>query len=305
MPSKYRYRLLPALSLIAATAMLFSGCSFFEPSAEHGAQTTESATQFDTIEFETVEPELPPKPPVIVDRTGEEIYEAHSELTPVNYDSPALLPCTADAGQSYIDNITFLCDSPFYWLKLYGLLSGGHQTTQVWTGPEGTMTLGFLDGFYILDPIDGVQRTIPETAALHKPPMILITVGINGVALWGEEKFKAEYVKLIEDIKEASPDTEIVLQSIMPISPRYANWGLITNATITAANAWILEVAEECGLHYLDTFSVLLGEDGNVRPELIQGDGLHANEDGLKLALKYIRTHAYIPETDVADVSGS
>ncbi|MBR3639886.1 MAG: hypothetical protein IKN50_04695, partial [Clostridia bacterium] len=213
-----------------------------------------------------------------------------------NYGSPALLPRTVDAGQDYIDGITFLCDSPFYWLKLFGLLSDGYDTTRIWTGPEGTMTLGYLDGFEILDPSDGALRTIPETAALRRPPMMIITVGINGVALWYEAEFRAAYVRLIEEIRTASPDTEILLQSILPIAPSYAHWGEITNASITEANAWILEIAEECGLHYLDTFSALLGEDGNIRSDLVQDDGLHANEEGLKLALSYIRTHAYIPD---------
>jgi lysophospholipase L1-like esterase len=164
------------------------------------------------------------------------------------------------------------------------------------------MTLGYLRGFNILDPFDNVERTIPETAALHRPPMMIITVGINGVALWDEAKFKEEYVHLIDEIKAASPDTEILLQSILPIAPSYAHWGEITNESITAANAWILAVAEECGLHYLDTFSVLVGDDGNIRPDLVQEDGLHANEDGLKLALEYIRTHAFLPAADAEDV---
>lgn len=292
-------RLLPLAALIAALLLLFSSCGPQRPADSDTVTETETAVETATAaptgtvaatESETAESEP------TADRTGEEIYLSHPELTPVDYDSPALLPRTEDAGQEYVDNITFLCDSPFTWLKLFGMLPGGVDTTQVWTGPEGTMTLGYLDGFEILDPIDGVLRTIPETVALHKPPMILITVGINGVALWGEEEFKGAYVRLINEIKEASPDTVILVQSILPIAPSYVHWGMITNESITAANAWILEVAEQCGLHYLDTFSVLVGEDGNIRPELVQDDGLHANEDGLNLALEYIRTHAFIPE---------
>ena len=297
-----------SLFLTLAMLLLLASCAILNPpsDAEVPAGTaekmqpeapteTEAQIQTEEPEPDTVETE-PEKPEA--DRTGEEVYLAHSELTPVNYDSPALLPRTEDAGQSYIDNITFLCDSPFYWLKLYELLSDGFATTQIWTGPEGTMTLAYLRWYEILDPIDNVLRTIPEAVAAHKPPMILITVGINGVALLDEEGFKEEYIHLIDEIKNASPDTVIVLQSILPISPMYANWGMITNASITAANSWILEVAEICGLHYLDTFSVLVGDDGNIRPDLVRADGLHANEEGLKLALEYIRTHAYTPAVD-------
>ena len=293
-------RILSAAALIAALLLLFSSCRILR--SADGEQTETDVRSETDVQTETAaptEPETTETEPTVpaVDRTGEEIYRAHGELTPVNYDSPALLPRTADAGQGYIDGITFLCDSPFYWLKLFGLLSGGYDTTQVWTGPEGTMTLGFLDGFEILDPVDGALRTIPETVALRRPPVIMITVGINGVALWYEAEFREAYVRLIDWIRTASPDTEIILQSILPIAPSYAHWGEITNASITEANAWILEIAEDQGLHYLDTFSALLGEDGNIRSDLVQNDGLHENEEGLKTALEYIRTHALTVNT--------
>lgn len=243
-------------------------------------------------EITATEPETTAAP---VDRTAEDVYLAHTELTPVDYDSPALLPISEDAGQNYIDSLTFLCDSPTYWLKLYELLSGGYGTTQVWTGPEGTMTLAYLRDFKILDPIDGVERTIPETVAKHKPPMIVIALGVNGIAFMDQEYFTEEYSHLIEVIQEASPQTEILLQSIYPISPNFDGWGSITNAKITAANHWILRMAEKYDLHYLDTFSCLVGEDGNIEPELVMKDGLHPNKDGLTKVLEYLRTHAYQP----------
>ena len=282
-----------ALFLIFVFILSAAGCAFGPAGADPTGGTTTSPADDITTATET---EAETDPPAEVDRRAAEVYINHPELTPVDYGSPALLPISEDAGQEYIDNITFLCDSPFYWLKLYGLLSDGYDTTQVWTGPEGTMTLAYLRGFGILDPIDGVERTIPEAVAAHKPPFILITVGINGVSFMDEAYFRTEYQNLIDEIRTNSPDTVIVLQSILPISPAYRNWGDITNVTITAANAWILRLAEENGLKYLDSFSCLVGEDGNIRPELVMKDGLHANEAGLKLVLEYIRTHAYKPE---------
>ncbi len=285
------------ISLLLLFVLLFSACTGGKtaepaPSGETEPAQTAAVTDAQTSAAPTDEPTTS----ALIDRTAEDVYLNHPELTPVNYASPALLPASADAGQEYIDSITFVCDSPFYWLKLYGLLTGGTDTTQVWTGPEGTMTLAYLRDFKILDPFDKVERTIPDTAALHKPPMVLITIGINGVSFMDEEYFKTEYRHLIDVIHEASPETTILVQSILPIAPTYKNWGKITNATITAANRWIMEVAEEYGLHYLDSFSVLVGDDGNIKPELVMKDGLHANKDGLTLVLKYIRTHAYLKE---------
>ena len=285
--------------LLVLSLLALNACSLGrDGSAASGRQAAEGESGQTGADASSAQPDGVPvtepvtEPPKEVDRTAEEVYAQHEELTPVNYDSPALLPKCDDKGQEYIDSIVFVCDSPTYWLKLYGLLSDGYNTKQVWTGPEGTMTLGYLDGFKILDPNDGAERTIPETAALRRPERVLITIGINGVGLWTEEeRFVAEYKKLIDWIRTASPDTEIILQSILPISPAYRGWGKITNATITRANSWILKTAEEYGLGYLDSFSVLVGEDGNIQKELVQKDGLHPNKDGLTKVLEYIRTH--------------
>ena len=46
---------------------------------------------------------LATEPAPEVDRLAEEIYKNHPELTPVNYESPALLPKSEDAGQEYIE----------------------------------------------------------------------------------------------------------------------------------------------------------------------------------------------------------
>lgn len=236
-----------------------------------------------------------PKMKPEADRRAEPIYQAHPELTSVNYDSPALLPASDDAGQEYLDRITFLCDSPTYWLKPFGMLKGGTHTTQIWTGSEGTMTLAYLRGFHIPDPYNHVERTIPEMMARHRPAIMIIALGINGISFMDEAGFIREYSHLIEELQAASPDTQLILQAMYPISPSFRYWGDITNASVTRGNAWILRIAEEYGLPYLDTFAALLGEDGNARPDLMMNDGLHPNQEGLTRVLDYIRTHAWQP----------
>ena len=270
--------------LLAAVLLLCSACvtRSVVVAGDDTAAQTETAPA----------PESTTAAPRPVDRRAESVYQANPNLTPLNYDSPALLPISDDMGTAYLDRITWLCDSPTYWLKLYELLSAGYNTTQIWTGPEGTMTLAYLRDFKILDPIDNVERTIEEAVALHKPPFIQIALGINGISFMDEAYFTEEYTHLIDVIQAASPDTTIVLQSIYPISPNYANWGQITNDTVTAANSWILHIAEQYGLKYVDAFSCLVGEDGNIIPELVMTDGLHPNKDGLTRVLEYIRTHA-------------
>lgn len=243
----------------------------------------------------TATPIPTPTPKPQPDRSAAVIYEANPELTPVDYDSPALLAPTEDMGQDYIDKITFICDSPTYWMWPHELLSDGKNSKQIWTGPEGTMTLAYQSTYWILDPYDKIERPIREVVERHKPDYIMIALGINGIMFMDEDYFTEEYTDLVTDIQAISPGTTLILQSIYPITHRYRHYGAITNAMITEGNSWILKIAEKTHCKYLDTISVLLNDEGNAKDELMRKDGLHPNDDGLRLILQYIRTHGFVP----------
>lgn len=219
------------------------------------------------------------------------LYETNISFTPINYESTAYSKLSKDLGQSYIDKLTFLCDSPMYWLWPNGLLKGGQNTKQIWTGPTGTMTLAYQGSFNILDPYDFIEKPIRDVVREHTPEYLVIALGINGISFMDERDFLAEYTDLVTDIQEISPDTKVLFQSIHPITKSYKYSGSITNDTITKANSWILSIAEETGCMYLDTFSVFFNDDGTINSKLFKGDGLHPNVEGLELALEYIRTH--------------
>lgn len=205
--------------------------------------------------------------------------------------TPATLSETEDMGQEYIGRITFLGDSTTYGLKYYGVLAGGKDTTQVWTPASGTLAVFSQSIATIVYPDTGTEITIREAAALNQPELMVITLGVNGVSSMDEEYFKSEYTDLIEGILEASPETVIILQSILPVAAHYENQTSINNEKISRANIWIEEIARAAGLGYLDTYSALVGEDGFLPNEYQNGDGLHLNEAGFNLILEYIRTH--------------
>lgn len=250
---------------------------------------TTPTTVVTTTTLPTTSPPVPQ-----VDRSAAYIYEANPKLTAVNYDSPALLAPSKDMGMEYVDRITFICDSPTYWMWPLELFSDGKDSKQIWTGPEGTMTLAYQGSYRILDPYDKVERPIRDVVALHPPDILIIALGINGISFMDEAYFSQEYRNLVTDIQEISPDTIIILQSIYPITRRYKHYGSITNAKITEGNSWIMAIAEEVGCPYLDTISVLLNDEGMAKDELMLKDGLHPNREGLTLILDYIRTHAYV-----------
>ena len=242
----------------------------------------------------TPEPTPEPTPDITPDPTPTP-FPGHAQI---DTNSPALLRGTADMGQEYIDSITFLGDSTTYGLKAYAVLTDGKKTKQVWTPSNGTLTLsyqGFVDIWY---PDEDVEISIRDAVERKKPERMIITLGVNGIAFMDKDYFISEYTDLVTSIQEISPDTQIILQSIFPIASNYEYQKDINNVKICDANTWILSVAEATGVKFLNTYTVLIGDNGYMNDKYQNGDGLHLNGDGFAVVLDYIRTHGYVKTED-------
>lgn len=201
---------------------------------------------------------------------------------------------TPDMGQEYLDKIVFLGDSRTYSYKFYGVLSGGKNTTQVWTPRSGTMTLASQGYAMIYYPETGTDISIRDAVKLKQPEYMVIGLGTNGVSFMSEESFKAEYRALINDIKKISPNTKVMINSIFPIANYYERLDLINNKKIAECNQWLVEIAEETGAKYLNTAEVLVDEQGWLNINYDNGGGAtHLNKQGNDIVMQYIRTHGY------------
>ncbi len=216
--------------------------------------------------------------------------------SPVANDPPAggdvVLPQTADAGMAYQDKLTFVGDSLTAHLASRGVLSGGTNTTQVWRTTTNMLNLNSeITSARIVLPGTGESVTIAQAAAKVQPPILIITLGTDwGVSYLNETDFKACYGDLVRAVKEASPTTTVILQSIFPVT---AGCKVLTNEKIDQANTWVKAVAAETGCRYLDTQSVL--KDGNncLKAEYCAStDGIHLTAEAYQVILSYIRTHA-------------
>ena len=233
---------------------------------------------------------------------GSETGDPGSASTDPNTAEPTttsvVLGETADAGQAYIDRLTFLGDSTTYGLWYYSneapLLTGELESEQVWTPTSGTLALFNYATATVRCPTpDGPEITIAEAAALKQPEYLVITLGVNGVSFMDEASFKDCYTKLIQNVQAASPNTKIICNSIYPNMTSYKYYGDINNENITRANGWIQEVAAATGTRYSDTCSVLKDGNGALRADYCNGDGIHLNAAGFTAVLNYLRTHAY------------
>ena len=205
--------------------------------------------------------------------------------------SPVLAE-TPDAGQAYQDKLIFVGDSLTAHLVARKVLTGGTDTKQVWRTESNMLNLNSeVTAAKIIYPETGESMTIAEAAGKAKPEIIIVTLGTDwGVSYLSETDFKACYTALIRDIQAASPDTTVILQSIFPVTTS----STLKNEKIDLCNGWVREIAAECGCPYLDTQTVLKGEDNALKPEYCNSsDGIHLHKEAYVEILKYIRTHAY------------
>ena len=212
---------------------------------------------------------------------------------------------TPDMGKDYIDSIIFIGESTTYHLKSRGVLSGGKNTTQVWSPKNGTINLDTtISTLSIVYPQTGKEITIGEAAKKAKPKRIVLTFGLNGAVQKiskGKNFFHSCYLSLIDAIRINSPDTKIILQSCFPISEdmdmsNYSVDSHTLNSYITIINSWTMELAAEQKLGYLNTTEVLTNEHGFLRSEYHVGDGHHLTTEAYKVILEYMRTHDYMED---------
>lgn len=210
-----------------------------------------------------------------------------------------VLGATADMGQAYIDSMIFVGESTTAHLRSRGVLTGGKSTKQVWSNESNTMALDLnILQKTINYPETGQAMTIPAAAAVARPKYIVLNFGVNGIQTFGknEKLYSTAYGKLIDAIHEASPDTVVLLQTVYPVAANQASFGegaATINAYIKRLNELLPDIATAHNAYVVDTASVLVGSDGNLRSDYQTGDGIHLTTEAYVQILGYLRTHGY------------
>ncbi|MBD2482457.1 G-D-S-L family lipolytic protein [Planktothrix sp. FACHB-1365] len=121
---------------------------------------------------------------------------------------------------------------------------------------------------------------------ITQPDIIFVMIGINDLIRGVDDTtLLNNYREIIRDLRWVHPDTQIVVQSILPHSGKQSSWEgrdrllKISNARIRNLNQSLKLIAEEEGAYYFNLHFLFTDADGNLRPEL-STDGLHLSQQG-------------------------
>jgi lysophospholipase L1-like esterase len=109
-----------------------------------------------------------------------------------------------------------------------------------------------------------------------KPKQVFLMIGINDLINDGKSVTATlpEYKKILREFQEKTPNTEVFMQSVLPVNNKYLYWQ--DNKNILKLNSGLKELAKEFNYEYIDIFS-LLSDSENQLDTKYTVDGLHLN----------------------------
>ena len=208
---------------------------------------------------------------------------------------------------AYLSTLTFFGESTTAHLRAREVLAGGRETTQVWQDESGTKRLGArLLQETVINPRTKEKQTIAQICATEHPRILVLSFGLNGITEFAADTalYKEHYQRLINTVRASSPETRILLQSVYPVTATCTAWSIsgkeISDCTRTL-NACLAELADASGkdVRYVDTASVITGEDGCLVPSFCEGDdGIHLNADAYRKIICVLCRNAWVEEQD-------
>ena len=134
---------------------------------------------------------------------------------------------------------------------------------------------------------DILDRLTPIIQA--KPRKIFLLIGVNDLLFHPLSIIGENYEKIVKRIKTETPETELYLESVLPIHNDLRRNGL-KNSDIDALNGQIFELTKHYQAIYIDLASKLKNTEGALREDLSL-DGIHLNGKGYMILGENLRKY--------------
>lgn len=139
----------------------------------------------------------------------------------------------------------------------------------------------------------GREINIVDGFKTYKPKRVIITLGTNAIAIMDRGYFMEQYESLIIKLKEASPETQIIVQSITPVYSSLDMYGgRLNNSSINATNYLIAQMCERQNIKFLNTAEALKNANGTaLEGYFYSGEGIHLLPNANNIVMNYVKSH--------------
>lgn len=164
-------------------------------------------------------------------------------------------------------------------------------------GMENVIYNRGVGGFKTDDMLEHMEEQIFGT----EPSKIFINIGTNDI---GAPDYKLEvliekYEKILTQIKERLPETEVYMMAYYPVNEvdkvPEGEWGKTlfatrTNENIALANKEVEKLADKMGYYYIDVSEELRDENGRLKKEFTI-EGIHMYANGYRVILENMKPY--------------
>lgn len=272
-----------ALVFAACFGLYMFACNLFgmDPDKDSSGDGTTEAVS-DTTEAEPASTDAPATEP---EPTEPETTEPEPPATTAPAENVNPLPERDAKSADYFDDCIFVGDSITVGLSTYQFVPAARVYATIGLNITRVMTENVATEYGKIPILDGIEQA--------KPKYVYIMLGSNGIAWLSNETMLKQYHEFTSAVQEVSPDTEIVVMSIPPVTAGRENAAEspIQNSDIDTYNSELLKMANEYGYHYLDINTALKGNDGKLPAADASKDGMHFNKATYEVLVDYLLRH--------------
>lgn len=190
--------------------------------------------------------------------------------------APVYLGEDYDYAQTF-ENCAFIGNSRIEDFRNYGI--AGHVFASVGLTVDKVFT----------SKSSGSSRVIIDELYGGSYDKVFIYLGDNECGWPNLDIFTERYKKVVDAVLDRQPSAQVYIVSILPISQHASstNKNGCTNENIKAANAHLMQLAQEEGVTYLDVASHIMTGSGTL-PDEAANDGIHLNKKYCTIWASYI-----------------
>lgn len=139
----------------------------------------------------------------------------------------------------------------------------------------------------------GRQVQVLDEICSAAPRRIYILLGMNCLSTQDDAALLEGYGRLLDLLAERFPGVPVYVQGLPPVTRTVSQErAAMTNGRIRDLNVEIAGLARERDFYYLDLYTALGDEEGNLPYFLAQEDGIHLKEEGVRRYVAFLRVHA-------------
>ncbi len=228
-----------------------------------------------------------------------------TEKTDDEAENDYILKETDAASSEYLDRIVFIGDRTIGNIEYCPIPELPRISQQVWSLDENASVSKAIVADTFLHPVWMENVSFITAIKDIAPPYAILTFGSysDGEGYTRDSLIKA-YSEFIGHLISASPNTQIIIQSILPVGK---GCPIVSSEQIAERNEWLKDFCKQNHIYYLDTYSALVNEEGYLRIDFYDPDNIYSgiqnytmNYAGYSQMIYYVRTHvhpSYVPQT--------